>query len=97
MGQQRGRMVQGFYTTHPSFSKRNRFLEAIEREGWPVRKLYFSEPKSKVAPLLRKGKVKDLYYNQKKTLREIAKECGCTKQWVSLFMEKYGLKRRIRS
>jgi hypothetical protein len=48
--------------------KRNQVLEAIERAGWPVRELYFSEAKSKVTPLLTKEKVKELYYKQKKSL-----------------------------
>ena len=79
------------------FLKRNQVLEAIEREGWQVRKLYFPDTKSKKARLLTKEKVKDLYHKQKKSLQDIAKEYGCTKQWIFLLMEKYGLKRRTRS
>lgn len=79
------------------FHKRNDVLQAIDREGLPVRKLYFSDAKSKITPLLTKEKIKELYYKQKKSLQEIAKEYGCTKQWVFLLMEKYELKRRTRS
>jgi hypothetical protein len=79
------------------FLKRSQVLEAIERQGLPVRKLYFPDTKSKIASLLAKEKVKELYYGQKKSLGDIAKEYGCTKQWVHLLMEKYGLKRRTHS
>ena len=79
------------------FLKRNQVLEAIERKGWQVRKLYFSDTKSKITSLLTKEKVEELYYRQNKSLQDIAKEYGCTKQWVSLLMEKYGLRRRTRS
>ncbi len=79
------------------FLRRKEVLEAIERTGRQVRKLYFSEKKPKISSLLTKTKVKDLYYKQKKSLQEIAKEYGCSKQWVFLLMEKYRLKRRTHS
>ncbi len=78
------------------FHKKDHVLDAIEREGLSVRKLYFPETKCKV-PLLRKRRVKELYYEQKKSLQDIAKEHGCTKQWVSLFMESRGMERRTHS
>jgi hypothetical protein len=79
------------------FLKRKQVLEAIERKGWPVRKLYSPDMRSKITPLLTKEKVKELYYKQKKSLQDIAREYGFTKQWILLLMEKYGLKRRTRS
>jgi len=63
----------------------------------PVRKLYFPDANSKIASLLTKEKVKELYYEQRKSLQDIAKEYGCTRQWIFLLMEKYGLKRRTPS
>ncbi|MGZ3560155.1 MAG: hypothetical protein ACXU97_13695, partial [Thermodesulfobacteriota bacterium] len=79
------------------FPKREQVFEAIEREGWQVGRLYFPDTKSKVTPLLTKEKVEELYYKQKKSLQDIAKEYGCTRQWIFLLMEKYGLKRRTLS
>jgi len=76
------------------FHKRNEVFEAIERQGWQVRKLYLSDKKAKT---LTKEKVEELYYKQKKSLQDIAKEYGCTRQWIFLLMEKYGFKRRTRS
>ena len=79
------------------FLKRDQVLEAIEREGLPVRKLYFPDANSKIASLLTKEKVKELYYKQKKSLQEIGKQYGYSRQRVMLLMEKYQLKRRTRS
>jgi hypothetical protein len=76
------------------FPKRKQVFEAIEKEGWPVSKLYFLDTKFKKAPLVSKGKVIELYHEQEKSLQDIAKEYGCTKQWICLLMEKYGVKRR---
>jgi transposase-like protein len=53
--------------------------------------------KVKKTPLVSKEKVIELYYEQKKSLQDIAKEYGCTKQWVSLLMKKHGLNRRTLS
>ena len=77
--------------------KRNQVLEAIEREGWQVSKLYFPDTKTKKPPVLSKEKIKELYYEQKKSLQDIAKEYGYSRNWIMLLMEKYGLKRRTRS
>lgn len=80
-----------------SFSTiKRQVIEAIEREGWRVEELSFFYKKSKKAPRLIKEKVEELYYKQKKSLRDIAKEYGCTKQWIQLLMQKYGLERRNR-
>ena len=79
------------------FLKKKQVLEAIEREGWPVKKLYLPDKKPKIIPLLTREKVEELYYKQKKSLQDIAKEYGCTRQWIFLLMEKYGLKRRTLS
>ena len=76
---------------------RKRVFEAIEKEGWPLRQLYFSDGKRRIYLLLTEQKLKALYYEQNKSLQDIAKEYGCTKQWVFLLMEKYGLKRRTGS
>jgi hypothetical protein len=46
---------------------------------------------------LTKEKVKELYHEQKKSLAEIAKQYGYSKQWIMLLMDKYGLKRRTLS
>jgi len=46
---------------------------------------------------LTKDKLVDLYYQQKNSLEDIAKEYNCTRQMVKLLMEKYGLTRRKRS
>ena len=79
------------------FPVRRQVIEAIEREGWQVKKLCFADQKPKKAPVLTKEKIKELYYEQKKSLQDIAKEYGCTKQWLYLLMKKYGLKRRTHS
>ena len=79
------------------FPKREQVLEAIERKGWPVKKLYLPDAKPKIIPLLTKEKLEELYYRQKKSLQDIAKEYGCTRQWILLLMEKYRLKRRTQS
>jgi hypothetical protein len=79
------------------YLKRKQVFEAIERGGWPIKQLYFPDTKPKITPLLTKEKVKELYYKQKKSLQDIAKEYGYTRQWVFLLMEKYGLKRRTGS
>lgn len=42
-------------------------------------------------------KLADLYYQQKKSLEDIAKEYNCSRQTVKWLMEKYNLKRRNRS
>jgi len=78
------------------FVKRSHVLEAIEREGSHVRKLYSPKSKSKPTPLP-KEKVEELYYKQKKSLQDITKEYGYSRNWIMLLMEKYGLKRRTRS
>ncbi|MGA2468679.1 MAG: hypothetical protein ABSH06_30610 [Thermodesulfobacteriota bacterium] len=70
---------------------------AIEEAGYPVRQLYFPDKRGKIVSPLTKEKVEELYCAQKKSLQDIAKEYGCTKQWIMLLMEKYGLKRRTRS
>jgi hypothetical protein len=79
------------------FLKRKQVFEAIEREGWPVKQLYFPDTKPKITPLLTKEKVKELYYKQKRSLQDIAKEYGYTRQWIFLLMGKYRLKRRTLS
>jgi hypothetical protein len=76
---------------------RKRVFEAIEKEGWPLRQLYFSDGKRRIYLLLTEQKLKALYYEQNKSLQDIAKQYGCTKQWVFLLMEKYGLERRTGS
>ncbi len=76
------------------FKKRDQIFEAIEREGRQVRKLYFPEKRLRLASVLTKSKLKELYFGQKKSLRDIAKDYGCTKQWIFLLMKKYGLERR---
>ena len=79
------------------FPKRNQVLKAIEREGRSVKQLYFSDTRPKITSPLTKEKVKELYHEQKKSLAEIGKQCGYSKQWIMLLMDKYGLKRRTLS
>lgn len=50
-----------------------------------------------ITEALTKEKLIDLYYKQNKSLQDIAEEYNCTRQWVQLLMERYGLKRRKRS
>jgi len=76
------------------FSYKNKVFEAIEREGWPLRQLYFPDMRRKIAPPLTKETIKTLYYREKKSLQEIAKGYGCTRQMVMAYMDKYGLRRR---
>ena len=79
------------------FPKKKQVFEAIEEAGYPVQQLYFPAKRRKIVSPLTKEKVEELYCVQKKSLQDIAKEYGCTKQWVFLLMEKYGLKRRTGS
>ena len=79
------------------FPKKKQVFEAIEEAGYPVQQLYFPAKRRKIVSPLTKEKVEELYCVQKKSLQDIAKEYGCTKQWVLLLMEKYGLKRRTGS
>jgi hypothetical protein len=79
------------------FPKRNQVLKAIEREGRSVKQLYFSDTRPKITSPLTKEKVKELYHEQKKSLAEIGKQYGYSKQWIMLLMDKYGLKRRTLS
>jgi len=76
---------------------RKEVFQAIEKEGYPLRNEIFSDMKRKVDSPLTKEKLKELYCKQKKSLQDIGKEYGCSRQWVSLLMEKYGVKRRTRS
>ncbi len=69
-------------------------FEAIEKEGFPLREMYFPKMRGKIISSLTKERIEELYHRQKKSLQGIAKEYGCTKQWIFLLMEKYGLKRR---
>jgi len=48
------------------FPKKNQVLEAIEREGWRVKKSYF--PDTKRTPLLMKGKVRRNRSNAQKAV-----------------------------
>ncbi len=79
------------------FPRRYQVLEAIEREGWQVKKLYFADKKPKKSPTLTREKIRELYYEQKKSLRDIAREYGYTRQWIQLLMQKYGQERRTPS
>ena len=72
-------------------------FEAIEKEGFPLRETYYPKMRGNIISSLTKERVKELYHRQKKSLQDIAKEYGCTKQMVFLLMEKYGLKRRTHS
>lgn len=76
---------------------RKRVFEAIEEAGYPVRQIYFPEKRGKIVSPLTKEKVKELYYGQKKSLRGVGMQYGCSRQWVMLLMKKYGLKRRTPS
>ena len=77
---------------------KEKVFDAIEKEGVPLREKYFPKKlRGKTGSFLTKGRVEDLYWKQKKSLQDIAKEYGCTKQWISLLMEKYGVKRRAAS
>jgi hypothetical protein len=78
------------------FPIKREVIEAIEREGRQVGKLFFSEKKPKKTPRLTKEGIEELYYRKKKSLQEIARGYGYSRQFIMLLMEKYGLKRRTR-
>ncbi len=66
---------------------RKEVFQAIEKEGYPLREIHFQDMKPKIDSPLTKEKVEEFYCAQKKSLQDIAKEYGCTKQWVFLLME----------
>jgi len=76
---------------------RKRVFEAIEEAGYPVGQLYFPDKRSKIVPRLTKEKLEELYHGEKKSLGEIAKQYGCSKQNIMVLMERLGLKRRTPS
>jgi hypothetical protein len=73
---------------------RKEVFQAIEKEGYPLREIHFQDMKPKIDSPLTKEKLKELYYVQKKSLREIGMQYGCSRQSILLLMEKYRLKRR---
>ena len=79
------------------FLKRKQVFEAIEEAGYPVGQLYFPDKRSKIVPRLTKEKLEELYHGEKKSLGEIAKQYGCSKQNIMGLMERLGLKRRTPS
>jgi len=76
---------------------KKKVFEAIEKEGFPLRKIYYPKLRGNIISSLTEERIKELYHKQKKSLQDIAKEYGCTRQWILLLMEKYGLKKRTRS
>ncbi len=79
------------------FRLREKVFDAIEKEGYPLREIYFSDMRRKRSLLLTKKEVREQYYGQRRSLAEIGKQCGCTRQNIMALMEQYGLKRRTRS
>ena len=73
---------------------RKEVFQAIEKKGYPLREIHFQDMKPKIVSPLTKEKLKELYYRQKKSLREIGRQYGCSRQTILLLMEKYRLKRR---
>ena len=53
---------------------RKEVFEAIEKEGYPLRDIYFPDVKRKKVSPLTKEKLKELYYKQKKSLQDIGQE-----------------------
>jgi hypothetical protein len=76
---------------------KKKVFEGIEKGGYPLEEKYFPDTRRKIVPLLSKQEIKELYYRQKKSLQVIAREYGCSRQWIMALMTKYGLKRRTRS
>jgi hypothetical protein len=76
------------------YSVRKEVFQAIEKEGYPLLEIHFQDRRPKIVSPLTKEKLKELYYRQKKSLRKIGVQYGCSRQWILLLMEKYGLKRR---
>jgi hypothetical protein len=79
------------------FLKKKQVFEGIEKGGYPLGEKYFPDTRQKIVPLLSKQKIKELYYGQKKSLQVIAREYGCSRQWIMGLMTKYGFKRRTLS
>lgn len=79
------------------FTLREKVFDALEKEGWPVWQVYFEDRRRKISPPLTKEKIKELYYRQIKSLLDIAREHGCTRQNIMALMKRYGLKRRTLS
>jgi len=79
------------------FLLRKKVFEAIEKKGWPLQQLYFPGKRRRIYLPLTKKKLSKLYYEQKKSLRDIARKYGCSRQNIMARMRKYGLKRRTPS
>lgn len=67
---------------------KKKVFEAIEKEGFPLKEIYFPKMTGRIFSSLTKGKTKELNNGQKRSLQDIAKEYGCTRQWMMLLMEK---------
>ena len=79
------------------FLLKKRVFGAIEKEGFPIRQLYFPDKRVKTVPPLTKEAVTEQYYGHKRSLREIGTQYGCSKQNVMAKMRRLGLKRRTKS
>jgi predicted DNA-binding protein YlxM (UPF0122 family) len=73
------------------FAFKKEIFDAIESKGYSLRNLYFGW----VA--LPKKKLQMLYYKQRKSTGEIAKEYGTTRQSIMKIMKRHGFIRRTRS
>ena len=87
-------MAPGFLFNSSLYLVRKEVFQAIEKEGYPLREIHFQDMKPKIDSPLTKERLKELYYRQKKSLREIGRQYGCSRQTILLLMEKYRLKRR---
>lgn len=76
------------------------------KRNWEgIRKILFSDEaaqfltkhKGEITLILTKEKLKKLYFEQNKSLEDIAKEYGCSRQAILKFMKKYGFERRTQS
>lgn len=79
------------------FTINEKVFESIKEKGFLYGEVDSPDRRYKIVPPLTKDKVKELYYRQGKSLREIGSEYGCSKQNIMRLMKRYGLKRRTKS
>lgn len=59
---------------------KKKVFEAIEKEGFPLREIYYPKMRGNIISSQTKERIEELYHEQNKSVQDIAKECGCTKQ-----------------
>ena len=88
------------------FSFKDKVVDAIYKEGafsdyYKIQKkwqaLYKAVLGENISNELTKGKLQELYCNQNKSLGDIGKEFGCSRQYIMKLMQKCGIERKTQS